>query len=80
MNMLWAQGVIPYTISMELGKPSERGGVQSPPIPTLTPPPPPAHRQSEIKEAFSMITSATCIRFQERTYEANYLDIKDGDG
>uniref|UniRef100_A0A8C7Y9V9 Metalloendopeptidase n=1 Tax=Oryzias sinensis TaxID=183150 RepID=A0A8C7Y9V9_9TELE len=57
VNMLWAQGVIPYTISMEL-----------------------AHRQSEIKEAFSMLTSTTCIRFQERTYEANYLDIKDGDG
>uniref|UniRef100_A0A3B3DVK8 Metalloendopeptidase n=2 Tax=Oryzias melastigma TaxID=30732 RepID=A0A3B3DVK8_ORYME len=57
VNLLWTDGIIPYTISVEL-----------------------ANRRSEIEEAFAMIMRATCIRFQERTYENNYLDIKDGDG
>ncbi|XP_075315903.1 low choriolytic enzyme, partial [Odontesthes bonariensis] len=37
-------------------------------------------RQSEVKEAFKMISSSTCIRFEQHTSELNYIDVKDGQG
>ena len=38
------------------------------------------NRQSEVMEAFRMISSSSCIRFQQHTNELNYIHVKDGKG
>ncbi|XP_037541582.1 zinc metalloproteinase nas-14-like [Nematolebias whitei] len=39
-----------------------------------------AHRTADIEKAFKMITSSTCVRFKDRTDEANYLYIRTSKG
>ncbi|XP_044024926.1 zinc metalloproteinase nas-4-like isoform X2 [Siniperca chuatsi] len=54
---LWADAIVPYTISYDL-----------------------AYREENIYAAFQMITNFTCIRFQQRTTEYNYLTFVSGNG
>ncbi|XP_042245712.1 hatching enzyme 1.2-like isoform X2 [Thunnus maccoyii] len=57
VETLWADAIVPYTISYEL-----------------------ADRESNILAAFKMISDFTCVRFQKRTTELNYLKFLNSRG
>lgn len=87
VETLWSGAIVPYAISDELGgllcfEPAlmydqdlECRRQNSFYVFTPT-----AYQVSNIYAAFKMISDFTCIRFQQRTTELNYLKFLDGNG